>query len=100
MVAVAIVAVGFWVKDMMRLREYYLSMAGSAGGAISTYDTLRDVIKDNPAGDTPEGVSKAIDDFDKQYAPAIAHWKFIRDKYLKAARYPWLYVDPDPPEPR
>jgi hypothetical protein len=24
----------------------------------------------------------------------------LKDKYERAARYPWLPVDPDPPEPK
>ncbi len=30
----------------------------------------------------------------------IAHFADLRGKYERAARYPWLSVVPDPPEPR
>ena len=30
----------------------------------------------------------------------IAHFADLRRKYEHAARYPWLPVEPDPPEPR
>ena len=29
-----------------------------------------------------------------------AHFRLMREKYERAARYPWLPVEPDPPVPR
>jgi hypothetical protein len=29
----------------------------------------------------------------------LSHFRFMKDKYEAAARYPWLPVWPDPPEP-
>jgi hypothetical protein len=29
----------------------------------------------------------------------MEHYKFMAEKYLSAARYPWLPVEPDPPPP-
>ncbi len=31
---------------------------------------------------------------------AVAHFERLRRVYERAARYPWLLVEPDPPEPQ
>jgi hypothetical protein len=100
MLAVAVVAIGLWARQMMKLRDNYLAFAGSASAAIQSYDILRDVLIGDPEGHLSEARQKDLEDFDRQSAPDIAHWKFIRDKYLRAARYPWLAVEPDSPGPK
>ena len=34
------------------------------------------------------------------HARRAEYHEALRDKYERAARYPWIYVEPDPPEPQ
>lgn len=46
----------------------------------------------------PERASRAQWAVEQAWA-AIVYHRNMCDKYLHAARYPWLSVEPDPPEP-
>jgi hypothetical protein len=40
-----------------------------------------------------------LTNFEEQNRPWIAYHERMKAKYLRAARYPWLSVEPDPPDP-
>jgi hypothetical protein len=41
------------------------------------------------------------DRYIEQKELAIEHWRSAMEvKYRRAARYPWLSVEPDPPDPK
>ena len=45
-------------------------------------------------------VSWAVGNRNLPYRTLAAHRRKLQEKYERAARYPWLTVAPDPPEPQ
>jgi hypothetical protein len=104
MVAVAVVAILFdGVMELPRLwslRQQYLGFAEKYGyweaklnGALGlrqeiTYYSLR----------LPRGPEPSPGRLARMKAEA-SYYARLRAKYERAARYPWLPVEPDPPEP-
>jgi len=72
--------------------------AAELGGRATRYSALAD---DYNAKERNSWIIAIVMDGDcvrypSQWAPYYAQ---LRDKYRKAARYPWLPVEPDPPRP-
>ena len=103
MVAVAVVALAFAIVHLWSLRQLYLKMAAQHGGISALRDrTPEDIAfwearltaqhEGLPASDPWPGGHPLV--------PSMARYhEAMRLKYERAARYPWLPVAPDPPEP-
>jgi hypothetical protein len=105
MIAVAIVAIllGAMVElpRLWNLRQQYLGFAAKYGywetrlnGAVDlrqeiTYYSIR----------LPRGPEPSPDRLARMKAEA-SYFAGLRAKYERAARFPWLPVEPDPPEPK
>jgi hypothetical protein len=85
-VAVMVVALGLWVEKMSRLSAYYRGLANT----FST-ECIPTCYVDT-ALSTDE-----IKDWEQRFRK---HRDMMRKKYDRAARYPWLPVEPNPPEPQ
>jgi hypothetical protein len=99
MVAVAIVGVLLAVGELMRRRAVYLDRA-------ERYQSMaKPRFGWTPPFDANEAeVRKAIAEFRATREadlnrPEVQRWLRLARKYDHAARYPWLPVAPDPPEP-
>jgi hypothetical protein len=97
MAAVAVLALFFGILErefrFQRLAEYHFLRAFPSigaddhGGMLVTSDGEKTVWVEAATG-TP-------------ITRARARWhEILQDKYRKAARYPWLPIDPDPPKPK
>jgi hypothetical protein len=89
MVAVGVMAVvfGVWVR-----RERFLERAWRYADPSSI-----------PISDPPEAGTAAFQEWEREQERQrlrVEHFDQLRLKYERAARYPWLPVAPDPPEPR
>ncbi len=103
MVVVAVVALAFGIFRLWALRELYLEKAANHAG-FRAY-MLR----------SPESIAHWEDRWTDQrigkparypwpggppFVPAMAKYHdAMRIKYERAARYPWLPIEPDPPDP-
>ena len=103
MVAVAIVAL--LISGGLRLkqrRDYFLSLARSHERKMPSSTAEGKALR-SLFGSTSRMSGEAImllrRDFDRMMDRADHHAALVR-KYRRAARYPWLPVEPDPPEPR
>jgi hypothetical protein len=88
MVAIAVMAVvfGVWVrrKQFLDRARYY------ADASLS------------PISDPPPPGDDALQEWESEQArqrERVEHFERLGLKYERAARYPWLPVAPDPPEP-
>ncbi len=127
MVAVAVVAGVAWAEGMGRRRAEYLRLttkwAGEEGHFISVAEDQEDYAgRDRSQADRYEAWAKAESDpsrldYDKDMArrhgehahdrwslaasmrSRAAHASHLRHKYERAARFPFLPVASDPPEP-
>ncbi len=103
MVATTIVALSFWMFRLGLARQYYLKKAADHAGFRAYVLSSSDSItywesrwtwqrEGQPARyPWPAG---------PPFVPAITKYHDdMRLKYERAARYPWLPVAPDPPEP-
>lgn len=114
MIAVGVVALmaagGIESRRLYRLSSYYRSQAATAKRA-QMYRTSECVrwemrVKERQAWvDRSHGevgpdsfVRRAIAIRDK-VSRQVDYWKNLKSKYERAARYPWIPVEPDPPEP-
>jgi hypothetical protein len=85
MIAVAVLAVMMggvaYVVKLRRLQAYYRWRAANLRYAEQSYrhPTYRDEVEDPGAGD---------------------HLGQLAEKYERAAAYPWLPIEPDPPAPK
>ena len=102
MVAVAIVALviggGVWLK---RRRDYFLLLAQSHQNEVASSRTRGEALKSR-FGATPGMSNEEIMDLYRKHNQTIDradHHAAMAEKYRHAARYPWLPVAPDPPEP-
>ena len=114
MLLVAVVALAVWLPlenrrlDRFRLgyKDRALRYAREPGKAKQ--DALRsraDWVALIEGIDREERAQKGWSRAPRPYSPdkargMIAHFEKLRAKYERAARYPWLPVAPDPPEPR
>ncbi len=101
MVAVAIAAFMLAGGELLRRRNAYLEKAENF---------RHDIVP--PSGWDMGGGTLSEEEFRKQLAafqaegeairrtPRSRHYQAMARKYERAARYPWLPVAPDPPEPK
>jgi hypothetical protein len=81
MVAVAIVGIVAGGHRLKRRRDYFVHQADYHESAEGAIGLLR------------------FDDPEDEVRPIMDHHAALVRKYRRAARYPWLLVEPDPPEP-
>jgi hypothetical protein len=102
MVTVAVVAVTIWgLKTHSRWREYQRSAAKYRFQEVVTYTSLRQM-RGSPTLDLSGGLPM-IENSPSDVALMLKlafYWGRLRIKYERAARYPWLLVEPDPPQPK
>jgi hypothetical protein len=91
MVAVAVVAL---LLDFGRMRERYEGLRDSYE-ARGVMHAAHEVLERDGGADVFMGFGLV-----KPNAMRAAYHARMRRKYERAARYPWLPVEPDPPEPR
>jgi hypothetical protein len=133
MVAVAVVAIGFWGLALVRVSQDYRQRASIAEGAERAADVLENtshqsawaidleadrIERDRANGllvdvvllETPE---RSLDSVvarmrtkatlsardAARYGRIRRYGAYLKQKYRRAARYPWLPVAPDPPAP-
>jgi hypothetical protein len=105
MIVVAIVAVLVTAERLRRIRSYRLQKAEDYSAAEQAY--LADVRKFDAQFTTPRAINEA---FSSRRIMSLMrsqgrirklgeHSGKLKRTYEKAARYPWLPVEPDPPEP-
>ena len=102
MIAVAVVGLviggGVWLKQR---RDYFLSLAQSHQKEVASSTARGEALKSRlgcTSGMTIEEIMHLHGDYDRMMDRADHHASLAR-KYERAARYPWLLVEPDPPEP-
>jgi hypothetical protein len=103
MVLVAVVGLalagGPWAVEMHRLRRQHLQQAARHSVLASLYSAEVARLQGNPA--------KAPNPLVREWLEAALEWnrrallisEQARDKHQRAACYPWLPVEPDPPDP-
>jgi hypothetical protein len=84
-VAVAALAIATAIV-VQRRRERFTALAADHGAASA--------VVLGTSGPLPSSMELRV-------AQAVAHWHWnMQQKYLRAARYPWLPVPPDPRPPK
>jgi hypothetical protein len=102
MVAVAVVAILFGsmieLPRLWNLRQQYLAIAEKYGywetrlnGAVGLRQEITYYSMSLPRGPEPSRARLA------RMRAEASHFGRLRAKYDRAARYPWLRVEPDPP---
>jgi len=111
MIAVAVVALmvasGVEMRRLYRLSSYYRNQATVAKRAqkyrIGELVRAERRVKERQAwvadGSARPGTVRTSIAIRDQISRQIDYWRNLKSKYERAARYPWLPVDPDPPEP-
>jgi hypothetical protein len=81
-------------------RDYFLSLAQSHQNEVASSTTRGKALKwrFGTSGMSNEEIMHLYRDYDRMMDRADHHASLAR-KYESAARYPWLLVEPDPPEP-
>jgi hypothetical protein len=102
MVVVAVVGllISGWVRLKQR-RDCFLSMARSHERKMPSSTAEGKALRSrfgSTSGMSGEEILLLRRDFDRMMDRADHHAALVR-KYHRAARYPWLSVEPDPPEP-
>lgn len=126
MIAVAVSAVGIAVIPMMERRRYHLEQAANHSARAEEWaarsernlnpdqevESLRREIEANPAWadmlrDDIENLQKNREGLAERWEETVAAQRANAEYYrglvrrdLRAARYPWLPVAPDPPMPK
>ncbi len=102
MIAVAVVGLamggGVWLNHR---RDYFLSLARSHQKEVASSTTRGAALKSRfgcTSGMTIEEIMHLHGDYDRMMDRAEHHASLTR-KYERTARYPWLLVEPDQPEP-
>ena len=105
MIAVAMVGIvlgivlggGVWLKQR---RDYFLSMARSHQKEVASSTAEGKALRSRfgTSGMSNEEIMHLYRDFDRMMDRADHHAAMAR-KFERAARYPWLPVESDPPEP-
>ncbi len=85
----------------VRLSRKAAGLRARAGEHAAMEQTLRWMIATSGA-DAPVDISPGPGIRSKRFtARAVAdHVAALKAKYERAARFPWLHVEPDPPEPK
>ncbi len=89
---------GVWLKQR---RDYFLSLAQSHQAEVASSTARGKALKSRfgvASGMTVEEVMQLNRDYDRMMDRADHHASLAR-KYERAARSPWLPVEPEPPEP-
>jgi hypothetical protein len=73
--------------------EYYARKEDEAVGWERTYRKL--VEREERAGSRCDDLRRHLD----QISQGVEYYSALARKYRRAAHYPWLPVEPDPPEP-
>lgn len=121
MIVVAVVALFVWVGIEVprreRLSQYYRAKATAVSKSEGMYRSLSRALDwskriedatsrhaarngkltESGAEDIQAAAVARTEDF---LAPKIEYFARLKQKYEHAARYPWLSVEPDPPEPK
>ena len=99
MVAVAIVALLLGGDVLRRKRSGYLARADAEAAreleSRAKVKVYEGAIETSAAPSVAEGYRHRVE----MYRDEANHHGRLRRKYARAARYPWLPVEPDPPEP-
>ena len=97
MVAVAIVGMACGGELIRRRRNYYLNEADTyAYGERIFRESADEPLEGCRAGQVSR---EAQARFKVETLATADHYAALKRKYARAARYPWLPVAPDPPEP-
>jgi hypothetical protein len=91
MVAVAIVALIIWIHDLMERRSRLLKLTHIY--ICEQYLTDLELVHASVAGPSKAAELDAV-------RRRIEYNRSMVRKYTRAARYPWLPVEPDPPVPK
>ena len=100
----AVAAIGLMIGGgvvLKQRRDYFLSLAQSHQKEVASSTARGNALKSRfggTAGMTVEEITRLHDDYERMMDRADHHASLAR-KYEEAARYPWLPVEPDPPEP-
>ena len=101
---IAVAAIGLMIGGGVRLkqrRDYFLSLAQSHQMEVASSTARGEALKSrfgHTSGMTTEEIMHLHGDYDRMMDRADHHASLAR-KYERAARYPWLPVEPDPPPP-
>jgi hypothetical protein len=102
MIAVAIVALALGIfAECVRLSRKSASFRTQAEACSGIEETLRMIIAAS-GPDTPVDVSPGPGMPSRRFTAMVVaeHQAALKLKYERAARRPWLPVEPDPPEPQ
>jgi hypothetical protein len=101
---VAVAAIGLMIGGGVLLkqrREYFVSVSQSHQKEVDSSTARGNALKSRfgrTSAMTTEEIMQLHRDYDRMKDRADHHASLVR-KYEHAARYPWLPVGPDPPEP-
>jgi hypothetical protein len=101
---IAIAAIGLMIGGLVLLkqrRDYFLSLVQSHQQELDSSAARGQALKSRfgrASGMTTEEIMHLHNDYDRMMERADHHASLAR-KYERAARYPWLSVEPDPPDP-
>ena len=103
MVGVALVGLalagGLWTVEMQRVRRQHLQQVARHSVLASLYSAEVARLQANPAKSPDPLVREWLEEALELNRRALRISERARDKYQRAARYPWLPVEPDPPDP-
>ena len=101
---IAVAAIGLIIGAGVLLkqrRDYFLALVQSHQKEVASSTARGNALKSRfggTSGMTLEEITRLHDDYGRMMDRADHHASLAR-KYERAARYPWLLVEPDPPEP-
>jgi hypothetical protein len=105
MIAVAIAGVALYASRLCeRRRAIYSATAAENGLKANWQEVLVSVLtasatKQSRNATTAKRVPRIVPEA-KQSVLLRDHFRHMEEKYRRAARYPWLPVAPDPPQPK
>ncbi len=96
------------VEFHLQLERQYVPWERAARNSLQQSDLTLNFLEAARHAESNDGVELGIlrpaVEWERQsatrFAQAIAYHAAMARKYRRAARYPWLPVEPDPPEPR
>ena len=86
-------------RQIARARRDNLELVGAAQHASKVFDGDREVTPAEFAASLEQGVAMLVANAARLRAQ-VAYFARMKRKYERAARYPWLPVEPDPPVPQ
>jgi hypothetical protein len=101
---ILVVAIGLLIGggvQLKRRRDYFLSLAQSHQNEVDSSTARANALKwrfGDTSGMTDQEIISLSRSYDRMMDRADHHASLAR-KYERAARYPWLPVEPDQPEP-